>query len=336
MAELEVLSGRKLRKARFKIKLEQYIDKYPAILICGIDHVGSSQMQKVRISIRGKANILCGKNTMIRRVMTDLVEANKFPQLDSLLQSDLIKFNVALIFTGVDDLADIRKLVESNQVPAAAKTGVLAPVDVTLPAGPTGLDPGQTAFFQAANIATKITKGSIELINPVTLIRRNEKVPATAVALLTKMGIRPFHFGIHVSSVYENGFIYKAAVLDLTKIDLLRKFITGCSYIACLSLGARYPTLASVCHSVARGYQKVAAIGLETSYTFDEIKEVKALVSDPEALKKAQEEAAAKAAASAAPAPAAGAVAAVVKPAPEPEEEVDEAPVMDLFGGGDY
>jgi len=209
---------------------------------------------------------------MIRRVMMDLVEANKYPQLDSLLQSDLIKFNVALIFTSVNDLAEVRKTVESNQVPAAAKTGVLAPVDVTLPAGPTGLDPGQTAFFQAANIATKITKGSIELINPVTLIRKNEKVSSTAVALLTKMGIRPFHFGISVSSVYENGFIYKAAVLDLTKEDLLRKFVNGVSYVACVSLGARYPTLASVVHSVARGYQRIAAIALETSYTFDEIK----------------------------------------------------------------
>jgi len=333
--QFEGLSGRKLRKAKFKVKLVKYIEQYPAILICTIDHVGSNQMQKVRISIRGKGNILCGKNTMIRRVMTDLVEANKYPQLDSLLQSDLIKFNVALIFTGVNDLAEIRKTVESNQVPAAAKTGVLAPVDVTLPAGPTGLDPGQTAFFQAANIATRITKGSIELINPVTLIKKNEKVPATAVALLTKMGIRPFHFGIHVSNVYENGFIYKASVLDLTKEDLLRKFVSGVSYVACVSLGAKYPTLASVVHSVARGYQKLAAIALETSYTFDEIKETKALLADPEALKKAQAAAAAGAAAASAAAPAA--TVAVAKPAPEPEEEVDEAPAMDLFGGGgDY
>jgi len=333
--EFEGLSGRKLRKAKFKVKLEKYIEQYPAILVCNIDHVGSNQMQKVRISIRGRANILCGKNTMIRRVMTDLVENDKCPQLGSLLQSDLIKFNVALIFCGVNDLAEIRKTVESNQVPAAAKTGVVAPVAVTLPAGPTGLDPGQTAFFQAAGLATKITRGAIELINPVTLIKKNEKVSSTAVALLTKMGIRPFHFGIQVSSVYENGFIYKASVLDLTKEDLLRKFIAGVSYVACISLGARYPTLASVVHSVARGYQKLAAISLSTNYTFDEIKEAKALLSDPEALAKAR----AAAAASAAAKPAAGAGPAVVVAAavPEPEEEVDEAPTMDLFGGGgDY
>jgi large subunit ribosomal protein LP0 len=334
MADFDGLTGRKLRKAKFKVKLEKYIEQYPAILIATINHVGSNQMQKVRISIRGKGAILCGKNTMIRRVMTDLVESQKYPQLDSLLQSDLIKFNVALIFTSVNELAEVRKIVESNQVPAAAKTGVVAPVDVILPAGPTGLDPGQTAFFQAANIATKITKGSIELVNPITLIKKDQKVPATAVALLTKMGIRPFHFGINITSVYENGFIYKADVLDLTKEDLLRKFVSGVSYVACLSLGARYPTLASVVHSVARGYQKLAAIAIETTYVFDEIKETKALLSDPEALAKAQ--AAAKAGAAAAPA-AGGAVAAVAAvAAPEPEEE-EEAPSMDLFGGGgDY
>jgi len=157
--EYEGLSGRKLRKAKFKVKLEKYIEQYPAILIATINHVGSNQMQKVRISIRGKGAILCGKNTMIRRVMTDLVEAEKYPQLDSLLQSDLIKFNVALIFSSVDDLAEVRRIVESNQVPAAAKTGVLAPVDVILPAGPTGLDPGQTAFFSGREHCDQDHKG---------------------------------------------------------------------------------------------------------------------------------------------------------------------------------
>jgi len=160
-------------------------------------------------------------------------------------------------------------------------------------------------------------------------------VPATAVALLTKMGIRPFHFGILISSVYENGFIYKASVLDLTKEDLLSKFISGVSYVACLSLGARYPTLASVVHSVARGYQKLASIAVVTAYTFDEIKETKALLSDPAALAKAQA-AAAAAGAGAGVAPGPAVAVAPVAAAPEPEEE-EETPVMDLFGGGgDY
>lgn len=329
----EGLEGRKLRKAKFAWKLEQFSTQFPAIMVCGIDHVGSHQMQQVRIGLRGTAQILCGKNTMMRRLMSNLVESGKCPNLASLLEGDIIKYNVALVFTTLEKLAEVRTLIESNQVPAAAKTGVVAPVDVMLPAGSTGLDPGQTAFFQAANIATKISKGAIELLNPVTLVSKGERVSSTAVALLTKMNIRPFFFGIKVKIVYEDGFVYDAKVLDLTNDDLLNKFFNGASYVACVSLAAQYPTLASLVHSMSRGFQKCAALALATDYTFEEVKEMKALLADPEALAKAQ------AAAASAGAATGGDAAPAAEEAPaEEEEEEEEAGAMDLFGGegGDY
>ena len=67
--------------------------------------------------------------------------------------------------------------------PAAAKAGVIAPCSCTIPKGPTGLDPAQTSFFQALNIATKINKGSIEIINDCTVIKEGAKVRATTRAL---------------------------------------------------------------------------------------------------------------------------------------------------------
>jgi large subunit ribosomal protein LP0 len=54
-----------------------------------------------------------------------------------------------------------------TQVPAAARAGAVSPVEVIIPAGSTGLDPGQTAFFQVLNIGTKIARGSIEVRNTV-------------------------------------------------------------------------------------------------------------------------------------------------------------------------
>jgi large subunit ribosomal protein LP0 len=81
------------------------------------------------------------------------------------------------------------------QVPAGAKAGTLAPTDVFVPPGPTGLDPGQTGFFQALNIATKIVKGSIEIVAQVHLIKKGDKITSSAVALLSKLDIKPFFYG---------------------------------------------------------------------------------------------------------------------------------------------
>ena len=65
------------------------------------------------------------------------------------------------------------------QVPAGAKAGVIAPIDVKLPAGPTGLDPSQTNFFQTLNIPTKIVKGSIELTTEQLVCKAGVKITAS-------------------------------------------------------------------------------------------------------------------------------------------------------------
>ena len=47
------------------------------------------------------------------------------------------------------DLGEVRHILESNVRPAPAKVG---PIDVIVPKGPTGCDPGQTTFFQTLQI----------------------------------------------------------------------------------------------------------------------------------------------------------------------------------------
>lgn len=81
------------------------------------------------------------------------------------------------------------------QVVAAAKAGAVAQVDVALLAGPTGLEPTQTSFFQALGIATKINKGSIEIISNVQLCTKGLKVGPSEAVLLGKLGLKPFAYG---------------------------------------------------------------------------------------------------------------------------------------------
>ena len=56
------------------------------------------------------------------------------------------------------------------------RAGALAPVDVVVPAQNTGMGPEKTSFFQALAIPTKITKGTIEIIKDVELIKVGDYV----------------------------------------------------------------------------------------------------------------------------------------------------------------
>merc|ERR1719199_277681 len=103
------------------------------------------------------------------------------------------------------ELSVVEEVVKENVKPAAAKAGVIAPCSCTIPKGPTGLDPAQTSFFQALNIATKINKGSIEIINDCTVITEGVKVGSSEAALLTKLNIKPFTYGLNIRYVFEDG-----------------------------------------------------------------------------------------------------------------------------------
>jgi len=239
----EAGAKRKVRKEKYKNELLKCLEHYKNIIIVNVDNVGSSQMQKVRLALRGKGQLLMGKNTIIRKFVREQMAKN--PKLESLLP--YVYGNIGFVFTN-GDLRQTRDLIVSNKVPAAAKSGSIAPNDVHIPAGPTGLDPGQTNFFQALNIATKIEKGAIAIINPVHLIRRDDKVTASHVALLTKLNILPFFFGFKVQDIYENGTCYSSAVLDITPEQLQAKFMAGVSKMAAISLAIGYPTQASLPH----------------------------------------------------------------------------------------
>ncbi|XP_060768978.1 large ribosomal subunit protein uL10 [Neoarius graeffei] len=304
-------------KSNYFLKIIQLLNDYPKCFIVGADNVGSKQMQTIRLSLRGKAVVLMGKNTMMRKAIRGHLESN--PALEKLLPH--IRGNVGFVFTK-EDLVEIRDLLLANKVPAAARAGAIAPCEVTVPAQNTGLGPEKTSFFQALGITTKISRGTIEILSNVQLIRPGDKVGASEATLLNMLNISPFSYGLLIQQVYDNGSVYSPEVMDITEEALHLKFMEGVRNIASVCLQIGYPTLASIPHSVINGYKRVLAVAVETDYSFPLADKVKAFLADPSAF--------AVAAAPAAEAPAA-APAVAAEPAKEESEESDEDMGFGLF-----
>jgi large subunit ribosomal protein LP0 len=318
----------KEKKDAYFTKLQTLLEKYTKCFIVEIDNVGSQQLHKTRITLRGTAEVLMGKNTLIRCIINDFLEKNPRHPIEALL--DHVKGNVGFVFTN-GNLCEIRDVILANKIPAPARVGAIAPVAVTIQAGPTGCDPGQTNFFQVLQIPTKIQKGQIEITNPVELIKAGDKVGNSEAALLTKLNIKPFTYGLGIRSVYENGSIFSVDILNITPAVLIGKFTNALNSVAALSLKIGYPTEASIPHSIARAFQACVAVTLGCdNFTFAEAKAFKDFLANPGAF-------AAVAAPVAGGAPAA---AAPVATAPVVEEVDALDGGMDMFGGsgggGDY
>merc|ERR1712098_937744 len=242
----------------------------------GADNVGSKQMQEIRIALRGRAVVMMGKNTMMRKAIRGHLETN--PDLERLLPH--IKQNVGFVFTN-KELLHVRDLLLANKVKAPAKAGALAPIDVIVPAQNTGMGPEKTSFFQALAIPTKITKGTIEIIKDVDIIKTGDKVGMSESTLLNMLKISPFTYGLIVQKVYDSGSVFAPEILDITDEDLLSKFSKGVANVAALSLAIKYPTVASVPHSIVNGMKNLLAVAAATEITFKEAETVKAFLAIP-------------------------------------------------------
>merc|ERR1712038_2220314 len=278
---------------------------------------GSKQMQQIRISLRGEAVVLMGKNTMMRKAIRGHLE--NCPALERLLPH--IKNNVGFVFTK-EDLIDVRDMLLANKVKAPAKAGAIAPLDVIVPAQNTGMGPEKTSFFQALSIPTKITKGTIEIIQDVPLIKAEDKVGMSEATLLNMLNISPFTYGLVVQKVYEAGSVFNPEILDITDEDLKARFMQGVATVAAVSLSINYPTLASVPHSIVNGMKNLLSVAAVTDITFKEAEMIKEFLADPSKFAAAAPAAATTAAA----APAAAAAAPV-----EEEEEEDDDMGFGLF-----
>merc|ERR1711972_739684 len=180
-------------------------------------------------------------------------------------------------------MGDIREVIKKHRKAAAAKSGQLSMVNMNLPSGPTGMDPSQTAFFQALNIGTKIVKGQIELVSDFPILKTGEKVSPSAAVLLTKLNIKPFEYGMEVDQVFQDGSVFAAAVLDIKENVLIQKFMAGIANMAAFSRELGIPTEAGLPHAFGNAFRNVASLVASIDFTFKEVEEVKKFLDDPDA-----------------------------------------------------
>jgi large subunit ribosomal protein LP0 len=283
----------------------------------------------MRRSFREKnAVLICGKNTMMRAALTELgrkpeageedyeqkiADYVERPQLDKIIAQ--LRGNISLIFTN-GDLTEVADILDSQVRGAPAKAGALAPKDVIIPAGPTGLDPRQTGFFGNLGIATKIVKAQIEILTDNKVIEEGCKITPGQASLLDKLKITPFEYKMEIKKMLMDGNIFDAAVLRITPEKIHDIFKARASNITALSLGSGYVTAAAAPHLIMNAFKNLAAVSFATDYSF------------PQA-------AALKASASAAPTTSAGGAAAAKVEEKEEEEEEEDVEMGNFFGGDD-
>jgi large subunit ribosomal protein LP0 len=221
-----------------------------------------------------------------------------------------------IIFTN-EELGKISEVTSKFLVEKQAKVGAISPIEVIVPAGPTGMDSSQIEYFQALKIPTKVIKNQLEIVSNTKILAVGQKITLSEINLMKKFNIKPYKHYIQILHIYMNGSVYNSSILKITNDYMKGVLESAVKNVAAFSVGAGYTNRASAPHVILNSFKNILGLSLATGFEIPQTKLLTVAAAAPasapaatEAPKKAEKK---------------------KEPEPEPEEE-DAGGFGDLFG----
>ncbi len=274
---------KKTNKVHVYEKTQEFFKKYKNIVIADVKDISTDKIQKIRHEIisLGQTETLCGKTTVIQKSLNEMVEASKGDLPKHLPKKALDEFveampglHLLLIFTN-KDIAEISNITGKYVIEKQAKPGQLSPVEVIIPAGPTGMDSSQIDYFQALKIPTKVSRNQLEITTATKILHVGQKITLSEINLMKKFNIKPYRHQMKIKKLLLNGKCYGEEILKVTDDYMKTKLEQGIKNILGFSLASHVPTPASAPHIISNAFRNICALSLGTNVLIDATKGMK-------------------------------------------------------------
>ena len=236
-------------------ELVEFIDSFNSVGIVGVAGIPSRQLQAMRRELHGSADVRMSRNTLTVRALEEVDEG-----VEAL--TEYVSGQVALIGTN-DNPFGLYKQLEASKTPAPINAGEVAPNDVVIPEGDTGVDPGPfVGELQTVGASARIMDGSIKVTEDSKVLEEGEVVDDDLANVLTELGIEPKEVGLDLKGVYSEGVLFEPDELAID-VDEYRADVQSAAAAARnLSVNAAYPTAATAGTLLAKAAGEAKSVGL--------------------------------------------------------------------------
>ncbi len=236
-------------------ELVEFIDSFNSVGVVGVAGIPSRQLQAMRRELHGSAEVRMSRNTLTVRALEEVDEG-----VEELV--DYVSGQIALIGTN-DNPFGLYKQLEASKTPAPINAGEVAPNDVVIPEGDTGVDPGPfVGELQTVGASARIMDGSIKVTEDSKVLEEGEVVDDDLANVLTELGIEPKEVGLDLKGVYSEGVLFEPDELAID-VDEYRADIQSAAAAARnLSVNAAYPTAATAGTLLAKASGEAKSVGL--------------------------------------------------------------------------
>lgn len=248
-------------------RLVQLAKQYPVIGVANLEGFPANLHGNLKVRLAGKAVVTVSKRKVIQRAFK---EAN----IDAKLTESLTGSS-AVIFSKVNPF-ELYAFIKQSSGKIAAKEGQIAPDDITIPAGDTGLPPGPAlSDLKNAGLNVRVQGATIAVMEDKVVVHKGEPIPAAVVNVLGKFGIKPIKLRMNVGTVLEGKELFRSDVLDIDEEMVFEKFVKAESQAFNLAVNASIYNDKSTPVIVGKAFREAKAVALEanilTSETAGEI-----------------------------------------------------------------
>ncbi|SEV94145.1 50S ribosomal protein L10 [Natrinema salifodinae] len=237
-------------------ELEHLIDEYESVGVVGIAGIPSKQLQDMRRDLHGTAVLRVSRNTLQVRALEDA-------GLGDLV--DHIEGQVGLVATDENPFS-LYKELEASKTPAPINEGEVAPNDIVIPEGDTGVDPGPfVGELQSIGANARIEDGSIQVMEDSTVLEAGEEVSADLANVLNELGIEPKEVGLDLRAVVADGVLFGPEDLDIDVEAYQSDVQAAAARARNLSVNASFPTATTAPTLIAKATGEAKSLGLQAA-----------------------------------------------------------------------
>lgn len=242
--------------------LTSLLGKYSVIAVADLQKVRSSQIQEIRKKLRGKADLVVAKNTILRKVAQ--ITATEKQNIDKF--ADSLTGSQVLIFTQLNPF-ELIIFLNKNKVRVQAKGGDVSSNDIVVSAGNTGLQPGPViSEFNEAKVQTRIEGGSIFVAKDTVAVRKGEVISTKIASLLSKLGMKPMEAGLSLSHAYDDGLVLGPNDLSFD-LDMIKSDFWSAARLAHgLAVEATIILPETAQAIISKAYRQAVALSVESSF----------------------------------------------------------------------
>jgi large subunit ribosomal protein L10 len=246
--------------------LVETIESYESVGVVDITGIPSRQLQDMRRELYGTAELRVSRNTLLVRALEEVDQG----------MEDLTGFvsgQVGLIGTN-DNPFGLFQQLEASKTPAPINAGEVAPNDIVIPEGDTGIDPGPfVGELQQVGADARIQDGSIQVMSDSTVLEAGEEVSTALSNVLSELGIEPKEVGLDLRGVFSEGVLFEPEELEID-VDEYRADVEAAAARATnLSVNASYPTARTAGSILSEAANEARALAIEAAIESPDVAE---------------------------------------------------------------